>query len=630
MCGIFGILNFDDKKININELKYYTRSLSHRGPDGEGFFIDNENNLGLGHTRTSIFDISDLGKQPMSYDNENYWITYNGEVYNFIELKKELISLGYKFKSQTDTEVILAAYFEWGEDCQYKFNGDWAFAIWAKRNKKLFLSCDRFGTKSLYYYFKNNSFIFASELKTFMYLSSELRPNIDFGFLLWLNKTSGSSNTFLKDVFLLNGGHQLNINLKKNVRIVKWWKTIDNLVEVPKEYEEQRIYFKNLFFNACKIRLRSDVPIASCLSGGLDSSSVVSTISELRKKQESIERFKGGSQNVFICDFVDDNNSEFSYANDVIKKTSINPYYLKLENNKIDPEDIMKSTFDQEGISEPAIGPWLLYKKMRENNIRVSIDGSGADESIGGFWIHPEIGMLDSIWPWSEKGRFDDLQIIRKKINKTDNSLSRKKIILKKILGNKFYGLLVKLKNNKKLFEKNYNLINKTKIIYPKQDDISNLDNLNKELYINLHQNITPALCKKFDRISMAHGVESRAPFLDSNIITYLFSLPSNTKVGKGFTKRILRDSMKGLVPDSVLKRTDKKGFTPSESWQKSSINILIKDEINSSSFLKSNIFNGSKIKEDYEKNIIHPRKVWRYAQINFLGRSFQNLKSFK
>ena len=141
---------------------------------------------------------------------------------------------------------------------------------------------------------------------------------------------------------------------------------------------------------------------------------------------------------------------------------------------------------------------------------------------------------------------------------------------------------------------------------------------------------MTPLLNTKSDRISMAHGVESRAPFLDSNIITYLFSLPSNTKVGNGFTKRILRDSMKELVPESVLKRTDKKGFQPSETWQKSSINILIKDELNSSSFLKSDIFNGSKIKEDYEKNIIHPKKTWRYAQINFLIRSFKNLKSFK
>ena len=630
MCGIFGILNFDNEKININELKYYTRSLNHRGPDGEGFYIDNENNLGLGHTRTSIFDISDLGKQPMSYNNENFWITYNGEIYNFIELKKELISLGYNFKSETDTEVILAAYTEWGENCQFKFNGDWAFAIWNKKKKKLFLSCDRFGSKSLYYYLKNNSFIFASELKTFMYLKSELRPDIDYGFLLWLNKATGSSNTFLKNVISLNGGHQLNIDFNKKLRVYKWWRTIDNLVDIPREYEEQKLHFRDLFFNACKIRLRSDVPIASCLSGGLDSSSVVSTIAELRNKQVSIERFKGGSQNVFICDFVGDKNSEIEYANDVVKKSSVNPYYLKLEYNKINPEDVLKSSFDQESLDEPAIGPWLIYKMMRKNNIRVSIDGSGADESIGGFWVHPEIGMSDSFWPWSEKGRFDDLQKIRQKINLTENNLSRKKIFIKKIFGNKMYNLLANLKNNKSLFEKNYNLINKTKLEYPVSDDISKFDNLNQELYTELHQSVTPALCKKFDRISMAHGVESRAPFLDPNIITYLFSLPSNTKVGNGFTKRILRDSMAGLVPDTVLTRTDKKGYTPSPTWQKSSIQYLIKDEINSSDFLNSNVFSGKEIKKDFEKGVIHHRIVWRYAQLNYLTRSFKNLKSFK
>lgn len=170
MCGIVGLIRFDGKKITENELKKFTKSLHHRGPDGSDIFLNEDRSVGFGHTRTVTFDISHNGIQPMSYLDGRFHITFNGEILNFLEIRKELKSLGYKFKTDTDTEVLLAAYINWGEECQLKFNGDWAFAIWDNYNKKLFISRDRFGSKPLYYIKNKKYFIFASELKAFMSL----------------------------------------------------------------------------------------------------------------------------------------------------------------------------------------------------------------------------------------------------------------------------------------------------------------------------------------------------------------------------------------------------------------------------------------------------------------------------
>ena len=188
MCGIVGIIKFDGININESELKIFNDSLNHRGPDDRNIYLDKSSNIGLGHTRTSIFDISNNGRQPMSYADNRYFITFNGEIYNFIEVREELKSLGHHFRSESDTEVILAAYTQWGENCQFKFNGDWAFAIWDNKEKILFVSRDRFGAKPFYYIQNSKYFIFASELKAFMSLRKNFRPQIDEGFVLQIGK----------------------------------------------------------------------------------------------------------------------------------------------------------------------------------------------------------------------------------------------------------------------------------------------------------------------------------------------------------------------------------------------------------------------------------------------------------
>ena len=188
MCGIAGILSLKNSQINKNELENLKNSLSHRGPDGTGVYISEDHKLGFGHTRLSIIDLSDNSSQPMSYDNGRYCITYNGEIYNFLDLKKELEAIGYKFRSSGDTEVILASYKHWGEKCNLKFNGMWSFAIWDNKNKEVFISRDRFGVKPFYYLNNKKFFFFASELKSFMHLEKENIPNFDNNYLIYLSQ----------------------------------------------------------------------------------------------------------------------------------------------------------------------------------------------------------------------------------------------------------------------------------------------------------------------------------------------------------------------------------------------------------------------------------------------------------
>lgn len=637
MCGILGIFRFNGREINKDELKLFTSALNHRGPDESGIYMDHNKKIGLGHTRTRTFDLTEFSHQPMEYFDGRYWITFNGDIYNFIELKEELKSLGCKFKSNGDTEVILAAYAYWGEKCQFKFNGDWAFAIWDNKSKNLFLSCDRFGAKPLYYINEKNYFIFASELKAFMFLKPELKPEFDNGFLLWHGKNMSSINTLLKNVFLLSGGFQININENKVFKLKRWWKTIDNLVNVPKKYEDQVSLFKDLFFNSCKIRLRSDVPIASSLSGGVDSSSIVSTISKIREDSSSIERYFEKTQNVFICEFSGDKNSEKHFANDVIYKKKTNTTYVNINSTSVTPEDLVKTQFNLENIDVDSIQFSLMYKKLREKGIRISIDGNTPDETLGGFWEDPEIAMKDSIWPWSDKERFKDLESIRKKITNYTNNYSKFKVRLKVLLGEKNFKLLKSIIYNKSknnLFDNHkYDLINKSKLVYPEQDNIKHLDFFNTHLYEHFHYTKTPNLLQKIDKLSMAQGVSSRSPFIDPNLVTYIFSLPSTSKIGKGFTKRILRDAMRGLVPESVLLRTDKRGFTSPPDWYGKNMKEFILDKINSKEFLESNIFDGKKIKTDYQNNQIllggnSDKYVLRYIYVTTIIESFKQFMS--
>lgn len=645
MCGIAGFWGFNSESISEKDFDLYVDSIAHRGPDGRGVYNDSNNTIFLGHRRLSILDLSSLGAQPMTYLNR-YTITFNGEIYNFIELKKELIDYGFKFYTESDTEVILASYIKWGEDCQFKFNGMWAFAIWDNFDRKLFLSRDRFGVKPLFYIITVNYLFFTSELKGFMSLPNQYRPTFNKGVIAALKNIENSQETFLNGVKNLNAGHCLMISQDKKISLKKWWKTKDHLIKVSSNYNDQVEQYRDLFFDACKIRMRSDVPIGTALSGGLDSSSVICSMAYLNSNND--QRKATNWKKAFVLDFKNSKHSERKYAEEIIEYVHADPIIKEIDLNNITPEDLSKATFSFEAIQEPALGPWLIYKEMRNRNIVVSIDGHGGDEQLAGYHHYCKSSLIDAALSFNKK-RFNDIQsiylgmfeketpedfiqedmdsmntiLIQYYLNKVKNTK------LKKYFDHANY--LIQNINKKTTISNSIHDINKWSIInkiYPKvlsSEKTTNFDLLNEALYYDFHSGSLPTILRNFDRVSMASGVEIRAPFLDWRLTTFAFSLSSSVKLGQGYTKKILRDSMNGIIPDSIRLRKGKIGFSsPMGNWLKGEVmKTFISDTVNSQNFLHSDIWDGNLI-ADYVYNNDDLKKVWPYIQANILLDSFE------
>jgi asparagine synthase (glutamine-hydrolysing) len=522
MCGIVGILNFQ-KPINPVELNRFTDSLSHRGPDGRGMFIDG--NLGLGHRRLAILDLSEAGKNPMPFGGEKgkrYWITYNGEVYNFLELRHELKELGHRFQSETDTEVVVAAYAQWGEDCLLRFNGMWAFAIWDTVERKLFLARDRFGIKPLYYLQGASRFAFASELKAFLALDNfsvalneEIIPQIIQSNQAYEGTTD---STIMKNVLCLPGGHCLTLKSDGSCTIKTWWETLNHIPQIPTSYEEQVEQFRDLFLDAVKIRMRSDVAVGTCLSGGIDSSAVASGMAwNHRQGKNGLERCAEDWQQAFVATFPGTQLDERAYADEVIYHVGAKPHYWVFDNDEA-LSHIIDSVWAMEdvylGIAVPV---WCIYREMRQKNVVVSLDGHGGDELLGGYTWY-----LD--WPMNQ---------------------------------------------------------------------------VNQNLYQDFHTTLLPSILRNYDRCSMAHGIEVRMPLMDWRLVTFTFGLPADCKIGAGYTKRVLRDAMRGIMPEKIRHRRSKIGFnSPMIDWYNGGMATMLRKIVNHRLWLESPFWDGHQLRD--------------------------------
>jgi len=652
MCGIVGIWNLDDRPIDRSELDKFTDSLSHRGPDGRGIYLDPNVCLGLGHRRLSILDLSHTGHQPMSYANGRYWITYNGEIYNFLELREELRGLGHKFKSNSDTEVILAAYNQWGEACQLKFNGMWAFAIWDAQERVLFLSRDRFGVKPLHYLYNGKQFIFASEMKSFLSLD-KLQPSFDKQMVAFAltnpSLIEGTEYSLLKGIKRLNGGCFIILKPGHKPLIKRWWDTVDHLELNIGNFDTQIQRYKELFFDACKIRMRSDVPLSTSLSGGLDSSSVICTMNQIRSRSGNERRLAEDWQRAFVATYSGTVQDERRYAEKVIHYTNAKPRYREI-NSELAIKHLDDFLFSFEEIEAPHIGTWFIYHEMRRDGVTVSIDGHGGDETLAGYSRYPVFAMQDALFPWPNLKRWYELKsMLMHLYPKGVNYLlptpidTIREVFLRKL--NKFPEtyrffryLFHKMKNeDDKIESSNQSTWLK---INPAQLDsnlfqnnhqyLPHFDALSTQLYNDFHFTILPTILRNFDRLSMAHGVEIRAPFLDWRLVCFMFSLPSESKLGGGTTKRILREAMRGVLPEEIRMRRNKVGFmSPIEDWYKGSLKFFVLDSINSKLFLESDIWNGPLIRNFVEdaylkKDYQSAAKSWKYIQ------AYQLMKLFK
>ncbi|MGZ3866101.1 MAG: asparagine synthase (glutamine-hydrolyzing) [Bacteroidia bacterium] len=623
MCGIAGIWHLNKRPLETEKLKRFTDSMEHRGPDGSGYHVFEDVQLGFGHRRLSILDLSEAGKQPMSFADGRYWITYNGEVYNFLELKSELEKLGYSFKTDSDTEIILAAYHKWGKECLKKFNGMWAIAIYDTQEQKLFLTRDRFGVKPLHYVFlPGKLFAFASETIAFKNLEGFNRSfnNTTLSHSIYsFNSIEPWGYTLFNDVYQLMPGHYIELKRGEKVKQKKWWDTFENLTVAPAKYEDQVEEFRELFMDACKLRMRSDVSIASALSGGVDSSSVYCMLHHLMKSSKAY-RIPGDWQKAFVATFPNTAVDERHYAEEVVKFTNGNAKYIVPDYSNL-VNDIKKATILFDGIAAtPITAVTDIYKAMRNNGITVSLDGHGVDEMIYGYNASAAEAYLSAKLSGDEAYAADLLDIclemqppskseaIKNRLNVRYKSIKEfdarinsqnplKKIakkIIKKTLGNQ--NAIGPLADIEWL---NTQTVPSLHFLSEQHYRFQNLSRAESHLANDFHINSIPYNLRDFDRGAMQHSIEIRMPFMDYRLVTYLFSLETKSKIGHGYTKRILRDSMKGIMPESIRTRKLKIGLgAPMTDWFSHEMAEFISDEISSSRFLGSQIWNGPLIKE--------------------------------
>ncbi|NIG52090.1 asparagine synthase (glutamine-hydrolyzing) [Chitinophaga sp. Cy-1792] len=562
MCGIAGIISANNALTNY--IEDLTNIVQHRGPDGAGVYKDEQ--VAFGHRRLSILDLSELGKQPMHY-LDRYVITYNGEVYNYIEIREVLEKGGYNFVSHSDTEVIVAAYAEWGEKCLEKLNGMFSFAIHDRKLNTVFCARDRFGVKPFYYYANKEAFVFGSEIKQFTvlpYWEAVLneRKVVDF---LVNDIIDRDEETFFQGVKQLRGGHFLKYNLDDHTFEIKSWYHLEKKDEYAGLNETAAIEkFRELFTDAVKLRLRSDVKIGSCLSGGLDSSSIVSVVNELLK-----EEGKTDLQEVVSACFENKKYDEQQYIDTIVKEKSIKGHKIFPDVDDLFPElDKLLWHQDEPFGSTSIFAQWNVFRESRKAGLIVMLDGQGADEILGGYHTYYGPYIL-SAW---KKG---NIATAFKRMRWVNGRGYGYKWIIKEVYKNAIStGKKVKLQN-----------IREKRFSYIKEDlQEKYLENVSYNCFKGMsyqqirHTNL-PMLLHFEDRDSMAFSVESRVPFLDYRLVELCYSVDEDILLKQGTTKHILREAMKDLLPPAIKNRMDKMGFvTPEKVWLKTHREIFLQE----------------------------------------------------
>lgn len=617
MCGIIGIIS--KKSIKASLVKKMNDAIVHRGPDGEGFFFagDIENdiqlkkvdastclnlNVAFGHRRLSIIDLSKQGHQPMQY-KDRYWITYNGEIFNYIELKEELEKLGYSFKSQTDTEVILAAYDAWGVSCQNKFNGMWAFAIIDIKKEVIFISRDRFGIKPLYFYQDKDNFIFASEIKALLKNKEVITtPNVKFLKEFYNTGTKEfTQETAFMNIFRFNFSSYVVLdqkNFTEKISEIKYWDyEVDTSVQ-EYNHEEAVKYAQKYYLllkDAVRLRLRADVNVGTTLSGGLDSSSIVYLINQIKKEEK-----KHYAIETFSTVFNKKETKEFdeSYYINLITKQ------LGLKSNQIEPahdevpklhESIIKfREIPSDGTGVQGINTLRL---LSNSNFKVALEGQGADEQQAGYLIY----IINYLYHVPLNKLFSEYKKI-KNIHGPHQNLKTGFFLslMSKIIGKK---LLIKL----------------TKMLFRK-DLTSYTTHLNRKLKLDTNTGLIN-LIHYAERRSMMYSVEARMPFMDYRLVEFTAKIPSIYKIHDGWTKYFARLAFNKKLPDEITWRKDKMGAqVPDRYWLEGKLNNWLVSLINNSLFIQEEI---KKVRLDTNLSKIGLDKLIRLLNISVWHKVF-------
>jgi asparagine synthase (glutamine-hydrolysing) len=624
MCGICGIVDFKSHVVEEHGVRAMMSTMKHRGPDDEGVF--RERNIGLGFVRLSIIDLSPLGHQPMSADGKGHLsdgkagrfvIVYNGEVYNYIELRDELKAKGYTFRSNTDTEVVLKSYVEWGLSCLDKFNGMWAFAVYDREKEELFCARDRYGIKPFYYYSDQTQFIFASEIPAILSVL-KTRPAANkqaiFDYLVF-NRTDQTEETFFDGIKKLQHGHILEI---RNSQLeIKRWYDLRSKVDSSTGFSKPEEY-RNLFSSAVGLRLRSDVPVGVCLSGGVDSSSIVSVLlkdhdkTDLNTFSAVYSRGETGDESEFIESFRNTLPWGGSPLRNMFFTTPTAETLLKDLNNfvRAHAEPI------------PSTSPYAQYKVMElaRENVVVTLDGQGADEELAGY--HYFFGFLF-------KDLLRRLQLSRLMLESGGYLFKHRSIYGLKSFA---YFLLPEFTRSRlRVSEKRYILPEFSNGHYRKSviaGELYGSGNL-RDALLNHFEYKLEHLLKWEDRNSMWFSIEARVPFLDHRLVERTLASPTDMIINRGTTKYILREAMRGTLPEKIRTRRDKIGFgTPQDSWfRNEKLTRLAAEILGSESFKQREIVNpviaGDLLQKHIRGAADLSKEIWKWINLELWFREF-------
>jgi asparagine synthase (glutamine-hydrolysing) len=651
MSGIAGYWSYGSHDIADAEFAAFTHCLAHRGPDGFGIEHFPEARLWLGHRRLTIHNHHGRGQQPVSYGEGRYWLTYDGEVYNYIELRDELRGLGHRFVTETVSEVVLAAYVQWGPDCLLRFNGMWAFAIADVQDRRLFLSRDRFGIKPLHYALHDGAFAFASELKAFLAL-----PWIDGAFdadvlaetLIDPDSAEAWSCTLLPRVRRLPAGHAMLVSFDGSVQVWAWWNTLDHLPKPAISLDEQVEEFRALLLDACRLRLRDHGPVAIEQSGGVDSSAIAGAVAELERRG-AVER-QQNNRRAFVACFPNTQYDESNDARIIIKHTGMLSHFENVDGRQA-LENIEDVIFDHEVIwGFPRVASWALYRSMHKVGVRVSLNGTGADALLGSEPRDIELA-LDAAAAHMNLRRYRDLRRVLRGLEGSHPGTEPASIpgefrwFIRRQLER--YELLEPLRVAREHFRslrpwrpyvgKNTSTPEESPFKRPVggksrpsamalDPRIADMSPLEAKHFTDVHIGLQTYIAN-FERSSMAHGIEVRMPFMDWRLVTYCFALPEISRNGGGLTKRILRLAIGGWVPDAIRMRTKKMYFVvPLDEWARGAMKAWLLDLCSSRSFLESTHWNGPRVKATVERAMTGQASiipVWPILHAHVLERAF-------
>lgn len=609
MCGICGIFDGQRRVAPIGQMNQVQR---HRGPDDEGYlFINTRTNawqiaggeesaadlqlpscnevestafdLAFASRRLAILDLSPAGHMPMCYGDGALWLTYNGEIFNYRELRGELRSRGHRFRSDSDTEVILAAYTEWGVDCLRRFNGMFAFALWDGKERRLFCARDRFGIKPFYYHWNGELLLFASELKSLLqHPVAPCQPNDHTIFdYLALGVSDHTDATFFDGLQSLLPGHFLLLDVDTHhLQSHSWWDiTINPNIEQPSAAERAKCYteFTELLEDAIRLRLRSDVPVGTALSGGLDSSSIVMLANRLLLDEAVIpSELVGEHQKTFTARNHETEIDEYRYSRLMIERTGAAEHLIYPDGEALWHElASFVWALDEPVNSTSQYMQWNVMRLAKQNGVTVLLDGQGGDEIFAGYHyyyppylgqIYQQQGLLPAARAAYQVSRVGGAPVVDMLVEDTVNRLPWR---VQQLVNRLRPPLAIPGGGGSGLqgwqLQPDFIAQNWERRWQPQTVDENGLVGV-------LHQDFTatnlPKLLRYEDRISMAFSLETRLPFLDYRLVDMLFQLPLSYRIHRGWSKWILRKSMSDLLPSAICWRRDKLGFpTPEKRW---------------------------------------------------------------